>query len=277
MRRQHRVMGILSVVALVGASAPMFSTPAIADTDQQAEISALKAEIQKLESKVDSLQAQQAAPTIMPSQAALEETTAAADKHDWSGPYAGANVGVGMVNGNVIQEYLGGTEAFSDAIVQGGLHAGYNYQIRNTILGGEAEINLGSQNNKGAMSEESNPESTKSRISWSAALLGRAGIALGDTIFFADAGPGPAIARLRGSAPVNTGLNWTVDRWAPGIKGGAGAEFMVSPKISIRAQYSVLALTSQTDKQVICASCGLERVVWTNMQQAATIGADWHF
>jgi opacity protein-like surface antigen len=289
---------LLTSSALIGAA--MLTAPAFASTDAQVEISELKAEvqqqtavIQKLaakvdeletqeasqdnkvvqlqnqetgqDNKVDQLQQQEAAQTKESSR--VEPTAAAADTHDWSGPYVGANVGAGMTSGSVIAEDDALDDIFSDVIAQGGLHAGYNYQMKNTVLGVEAEANLGSQDHKGQMDSQL----TRSQMDWSSALLGRAGIAVGNTLFLVDAGP--AIAHLNGTSQENFGSHtkWAVDTWTPGIKGGIGAEFMVTPDISLRAQYSVLAVAEQT------TSVSIESEAWSNMQQTATVGADWHF
>ncbi|MGA3294687.1 MAG: outer membrane beta-barrel protein [Candidatus Acidiferrales bacterium] len=291
--------------------AVLLSAPALAATDSQAEISALKAEVQQLaaevaelkkqqttqvtkvdqlqtqemaqDSKVEQLQKQEATQAQEPS----IEPTAASGTHDWSGPYVGANVGAGMASGTVADKdstSIASADIFSEAFAQGGLHAGYNYQIKNTVLGVEAEANLGSQDHKGNLDASSTADVmfTKSQIDWSAALLGRAGIAVGDSLFFMDAGP--AIAHLSGisNAPGALGLKWSVDTWTPGIKGGVGAEFMVTPDISLRAQYSVLAVAQESVNPSVnlsssCSQTGICHNVWANMQQTATVGADWHF
>jgi len=277
------------------------SVPALASTDEQAqaEIDALKAQVQALTATVGELQKQQgvqAAETdeTQKQQAAqateLSQIAPSSGAHNWSGPYAGANVGAGMASGMVEDKdcFECASDSFSEGFVQGGLHSGYNWQMKNTVLGIEGEVNLGSQDHKGLLGgADGDHEFTKSRIDWSAAILGRAGITAGDTLFFVDAGP--ALAHLNGSGFLDpTGGNtttgsYTVDTWTPGIKGGIGAEFMVAPNVSIRAQYSILELADKTANLSPDSSCtqfgstNICRDGWTNMQQAATIGADWHF
>jgi opacity protein-like surface antigen len=297
--------------ALVGAA--MLAAPALAATDSEDEISALKVEIQQQAaqiqelqqqaeethelaaevaelkkqqttqvSKVEQLQDQEATQDSkveqLQKQEAIQEQepsierTAASGPHDWSGPYAGANVGAGMASGSItsVKNASLGSEIFSDAFAQGGIHTGYNYQMKNTVLGIEAEANLGGQDHTGELSSQP----SKSQIDWSSAILGRAGIAVGDTLFFVDAGP--AVAHLNGSS--FTGVHkFAVDTWTPGIKGGGGVEFMVTPDISLRAQYSILAVAQQiaTVPVSVCGS-GCSQA-WSNLQQTATVGADWHF
>ena len=291
------IIGAASVLAL--------TTPALADSEAQTTIATLKTEVQELMAQVKAQaaqikdlqqqqqqmnkqasnggtsQKQQVAQTYAAStQLGGENQTVASPPHNWSGPYAGVSFGAGMTSGKIEdKDFAQTSDSFSNGVVQGGVHAGYNRQINNAVLGIEGEINLGSQDHKGHFEGDSTGFfATSSQIDWSGAMLGRAGIAIGDTLLFIDAGP--AIAHLKGSAigeGATSGVNFNVDTWTPGMKGGAGIEVFVTPNVSIRAQYSILDLIARSANTPACPSGSTCRDTWTNMQQTATIGADWHF
>ena len=204
---------------------------------------------------------------------------AAADSgnHDWTGAHVGANVGAGMSTGNIDDPdgFFGFSSAFSERLLQAGADVGYDKQFGSTVLGAEAELNWGSQNHRETLSQNNNPQITVvSRVDWTAALLAKVGVAVGDSLFFVDAGP--ALARSSGNADRSNGFETAYANWQPSFKAGVGVEFMVSRNLSLRAQYSTLTIADRY-AYVFPNPSGTTRVLWTNAQSVATIGAAWHF
>jgi opacity protein-like surface antigen len=206
---------------------------------------------------------------------------AAADSgnHDWTGPYAGANLGAGMSNGAITDPDCTtcGADTFSERLLQGGLDAGYNKQFKNTVLGLEGEIDYGSQNHRNDMRSldaDGGASLTSSNISWTAALLGRAGVGVGDSLLFLEAGP--ALAHLSGTVDSATTVA-AVSVWQPGFKAAGGIEFMATDNVSIRIQYSELSVGNRVAYENPASLAGTGRFIWTNSQSVASIGAAWHF
>jgi opacity protein-like surface antigen len=303
--------GLMSATLIVCAASMITPTPVFASESSQAEISALKAEINKLASRVDQLQKQE---TTQDSKVDALQEQAKQDSrlepaaggyhhdsgyhhdiggggpvhgHDWTGFYVGGNIGGGMGTGIVEDKdcWDCASDSFSTGFVQGGVHGGYNHQIGSGVFGLEAEINVGSQDHKGLLGgDDGSPWKTQSKTDWSAAILGRAGIAVDNTLFFVAAGP--AMAHIQGRADVCTNQTCSafksahdVDKWAGAVKGAVGAEIMVTPTISVRGQYSVLDVLDQKANATngLCSTPDICRAGYTDLQQAATVGADFHF
>lgn len=217
----------------------------------------------------------------------LPLTAAAAERGevDWTGPYAGGSLGAGAASGHITDPdcFLCETASFDELIYQGGINAGYNKQFDAAVIGAEADIELGSQRHHAAFAQDRQPaQDSFSKITWSGALLARAGLAKRNALIFVDAGP--AIARFSGS--VTNGRNsppykYTAVVWQPGFKAGGGVEFMVTEKLALRAAYSVLTLADRTayidPRSAAGASALSARIIWANTQSTLNLGAEWRF
>lgn len=199
---------------------------------------------------------------------------------DWTGAYAGANLGMGMASGNIDDPdcYNCIASAFSQSFIQGGVDGGYNKQLGSAVFGVEGQINRGSQNYQGNMAGDNGASShllTDSAIDWSAALLGRLGMGIQNTMVYVDAGP--AIAHVNADAN-SANIRFAFNAWQPGFKGGVGAEVKLNDHLSVKAEYSVLTLASRAAYGTPQPSSpNFARMIWTNSQAAATVGVNWHF
>jgi outer membrane immunogenic protein len=134
--------------------------------------------------------------------------------YSWMGPYLGANLG-----------YQWGTTSHNPTEpsgITGGLQAGYNWQIGQFVLGGEADIQLSAADDVFAPWKFSNP--------WFGTVRGRAGFAMNNVLFYGTAGL--AYGGLRGEtaglSESQTHIGWTV---------GAGVEVGLTPQWSAKVEY----------------------------------------
>ena len=140
----------------------------------------------------------------------------------WYGPYGGLNFGYEWGN-------LEGFSVNPTGLIAGG-QLGYNWQNGEFVFGGETDLQLSGTDATFAPYQFSNP--------WFGTTRGRAGIALGYTLFYATAGIAYGEGKIDSGnlSETNTGLGWTV---------GAGIEFAFTPCWSIKAEYLYYNLGTQ--------------------------------
>ncbi len=156
--------------------------------------------------------------------------------YDWSGFYAGVHVGGGVgeaaIDGGTMNtQHLGGALA--------GVQAGYRRQFGRYVLG--AEASLSGMTFHGTQTC-TNPSFTCTANYHSVATVeGLAGVAFGRTLLFAKGGA----AYLSADADVDpTYPGHSASTWGYAI--GVGAEYAVTDKISVRADYSYMKFSTVT-------------------------------
>jgi len=125
---------------------------------------------------------------------------------DWSGAYAGAQVGYGFGD-------VDGTDF--DGVV-GGVYGGYNYDLGRIVLGAEADFSLGD------LSIDGGDDS----IDQVARLKARAGIDAGRALFYGTAGAAYASGDIGGASLGDFG--WVA---------GAGVDVQVTERITAGVEY----------------------------------------
>jgi outer membrane immunogenic protein len=140
--------------------------------------------------------------------------------YSWAGPYLGANVGYewGSVSNNPTKP----------SGLEGGIEAGYNWQIGQFVAGGEADIQVSGAQDTLAPWQFSNP--------WFGTLRGRAGVAIGNTLIFGTAGA------AYGSLTVQTPGNLSETRTSLGWVAGGGLEVGFNQRWSAKAEWLYLDL-----------------------------------
>jgi outer membrane immunogenic protein len=175
----------------------------------------------------------------------------------WTGPYVGAQVGYewGTTGGDLYNAASGalieGLPAYNGSGVVGGLHAGYNYQISQFVLGIEGDVEGSSYSGSGADPGVARPFTAyTTNIPVQGSIRGRVGFAWDRVLFYATGGaefadirntyttPGIAPGGLAflalpaipaGYDSFSTGrVGWTV---------GGGVEYAIDPNWTIRAEY----------------------------------------
>lgn len=204
----------------------------------------------------------------------------------WAGWYIGGNVGYGWNNASVgiasstpvLGALIGiGTIPSSLATdpkgVLGGLQAGYNYQINKTVLGVEADLSLADISGNAAVR---NPgpvlpfatytTSVAQRLGWFGTLRGRIGFTPADKLLVYGTG-GLAFGSSnfsgniqRSAILLNFGVPASSDVVRTGWTAGAGAEYALSNKWSVKAEYlyynlgNVTLTANQTPPPILLAS-----------------------
>jgi outer membrane immunogenic protein len=138
---------------------------------------------------------------------------------NWSGPYAGLNIGYewGKVSNSLI----------NPRGVAGGGQFGYNWQSGAAVFGAETDIQFSRADDTFAPYKFSNP--------WFGTLRGRVGIALDNILLYATAGF--AYGELKGEIPGLTETK-TLTGWA----GGFGMEVGFTPNWSAKVEYLYMDL-----------------------------------
>jgi len=213
---------------------------------------------------------EKAVVTIVAGIAAATVLAPAAQAGDspWDGLYAG-------IHG----EYLWGDPVISGSIAPfiedrgfdgfaGGVTGGYNHVIDQFLLGVEADIGLSGGN--GTIENISSLEGLSVDLDWLATVRARAGVVHEDFLFFVTGGLaiGGLEASYFGFGPFAEAL----DSSAMGYTLGAGAEWAVTDRVTVKAEYLYVDLgNEELDIQISgYRSLGLE----TNVVR---FGVNWRF
>ncbi len=163
-----------------------------------------------------------AAAADLPRSSAPYYPAAPVSVYNWSGPYAGLNLGYewGKVTDSPGQP--------SGAV--GGLQLGYNWQSGQFVFGGETDMQITGADDTFAPYKFSNP--------WFGTLRGRIGYAMNNILFYGTFGL--AYGELKGSLfeldETKTHVGWA---------GGAGMEVGMTPNWSARVEYLYMDLSSR--------------------------------
>lgn len=144
----------------------------------------------------------------------------------WTGFYAGANLGYGFGGdfdpglGYRLNEGSGWT---------GGVQAGYNMQYDPIVVGIEGSLNYADISDDWG--------GAKATLGFNGSITPRIGYALGDFLPYIKAGIAGGDVELKalGAKDSNFLVGWTA---------GFGAEYRVTPEISVRAEYNYTDLSS---------------------------------
>ena len=142
--------------------------------------------------------------------------------YNWSGPYAGLNIGYewGRVT-NTVGEPSGLT---------GGGQVGYNWQSGQFVFGAETDIQFSGADDTFAPWKFSNP--------WFGTLRARAGVAFNNVLLYGTFGLayGSLKGQLLGLDETKTEVGWA---------GGVGAEYGITPNWSAKVEYLYMDLASR--------------------------------
>lgn len=142
--------------------------------------------------------------------------------YNWSGAYAGLNLGYEW--GNVTNSSV------NPSGLAGGGQLGYNWQNGQFVFGAETDLQFTGADDTFAPFKFSNP--------WFGTLRGRAGIAFNNVLLYATLGLayGDLRAQSAGLDETRTEVGWT---------GGVGLEYGFAPNWSARVEYLYLDLGSR--------------------------------
>ena len=156
---------------------------------------------------------------------------------NWTGAYAGANVGYqwGGVTNNPT----------NPSGVAGGLQGGYNWQTGQFVFGGEADIQISGAEDTFAPWKFSNP--------WFGTVRARGGFALNNILFYGTVGLayGDIRAETAGLSETHTSVGWA---------GGGGVEVALNPVWTARAEYLYVDLDNR-----LFNLTGVRNGYWSNL------------
>ena len=143
--------------------------------------------------------------------------------YNWSGPYAGLNVGYEW--GKITNT------SGSPSGLAGGGQVGYNWQSGQFVFGGETDLQISGANDTFAPYEFSNP--------WFGTLRGRAGVAFNNVLLYTTLGLayGDVKGQFFGLDETKTEVGWA---------GGIGVEYGFTPNWSTKVEYLYMDLASRT-------------------------------
>ena len=172
--------------------------------------------------------------------------SAPAAVYNWSGPYAGLNIGYEW---GKVSNTPGAPAGFA-----GGGQLGYNWQSGQFVFGGETDLQLSAADDTFAPYKFSNP--------WFGTLRGRAGFAFNNVLLFASLGLayGDLKGQLLGLDETKTEFGWA---------GGLGAEYGFSPNWSAKVEYLYMDLASRG-----FSITGMDNGLRANMVR---FGLNYHF
>ena len=139
---------------------------------------------------------------------------------NWSGFYAGVNLGYGWATGDL-----------SGAI--GGGQVGYNWQSGALVLGVEGDFQASGQRR----SETIGAFTVDEKMPWFGTVRGRIGYAAGPWLLYGTAGVGWINYKLSVSSG---GASVSDDTTKAAFVGGAGVEYMFAPNWSVKLEYLYL-------------------------------------
>ena len=182
----------------------------------------------------------------LPRGAAPYYSPAPAGVYNWSGPYAGINLGYewGKITNSSI----------SPSGIEGGFQGGYNWQNGQFVFGAETDLQITGADDTFAPYKFSNP--------WFGTLRGRAGYALNNILFYGTFGL--AYGEVKGQFGA-LDENKTHVGWA----GGLGMEVGLTPNWSAKVEYLYMDLSNRA-YSITGVTNGFE----TNMLR---FGVNYHF
>jgi high affinity Mn2+ porin len=157
---------------------------------------------------------------------------------DWSGWYAGAQVGYDRGNANaIVKPATGSTNTFGR--LDGGLHLGFNdFPSSRLILGTEADISFPDFFEDGAVFSRGTPrgDTITEHIDFASTLRGRLGYASNRWLIYGTGGVAASQVRFIESAARTNPMDHIL-RFHAGWTLGAGVEFALAPDWSARVEY----------------------------------------
>jgi len=188
------------------------------------------------------------APSAFAADMSLKAVRAAPAAYNWTGFYAGVNVGgvwgsadtVAALNPNNFAQSIitAGTADLTASGFTGGGQVGYNWQFNNIVTGLEADFNYtGLSTSRSAPTPPFvNQVDQSFRSRWLATVRGRLGVAWDRTMIYGTGGLAVADVDLSDvtgfgfftASSHKTRAGWTV---------GGGAEWAFAPKWSVKAEY----------------------------------------
>lgn len=167
---------------------------------------------------------------------------------DWNGPYIGGNVGAAILDGDLDYVDLFGVGAGSDNLHDTGLtlggQAGWNFQLDQFVFGIEGDLNYLDVGDPDTFTVAKGPIVARTDYDWFATIRGRAGMAMGSTLFYVTGGVAFIDSDLRitdqfglSASDSDVLFGWTI---------GGGAEYAFDRRWSGKLEYLYASFESHS-------------------------------
>jgi outer membrane immunogenic protein len=193
----------------------------------------------------------------LPSRAAPAPFIAAVPVFTWTGFYVGAQAGYAwgedaprlFLNGTDITaaEVGTGTDYDTDGFV-GGVHAGYNVQFGQFVVGVEGDIEAAGIDGDRTWGVPGNSISASTEINFQGSIRARAGVAFDRALLYVTGGL--AFANIENTYTDVFGATTVVDKFDDTQWGwtlGAGVEYAITNNLTARAEYRYTQFDSYTN------------------------------
>lgn len=197
----------------------------------------------------------------------------------WTGLYAGVNAGAAINDSRYLYAPFFNANGNGNVGFTGGGQIGYNWQMGPVVFGAETDINYrsgsGSSGSLGASNSQAGYFGTvRGRLGYAfdrLLIYGTGGLAYGNTNFPTSIAGLDAFGTPRaffGSNNSGTSLGWTA---------GAGAEYAITPKWSVKAEYLYVDLGRKTVNYVDGISGLPLAASASNRNHIVRVGLNYHF
>jgi outer membrane immunogenic protein len=166
------------------------------------------------------------------------EPAPVAAMYNWSGLYAGANIGGGWSHIEWAYVLGGNTANHNGSDVLGGLQIGYNFQSDNIVYGLEADISAADIHGGTACPNAS--WSCDSKVSMLGSVRGRLGWSMDRLLIYGTGGLGYGTVDIHTVSP--GGSTFGTKKTRAGWTIGAGAEYALDPHWTLKAEYKYFDL-----------------------------------
>ena len=210
--------------------------------------------------------------------------------YDWSGFYAGFNLGYGIGNEDPVDltAFPGGAGVTFGTIapegILGGVQAGVNIQHDGLVFGLEGDLQLSDFAGEAGSTASGITTTAATSVDWFGTLRPRIGFATGPALIYATGGL--AFGDLNGTvnavgAGGETGQLSTGDEMALGYAVGGGVEYALNDMVSIKGEYLYTHLGAEARGTVTDAGgadLGLAPNSWVNADiHTVKAGLNFHF
>lgn len=203
--------------------------------------------------------------------------------YDWSGFYVGVDAGVasahydGIYDSSDLDEIPPDSHIPASALdgngIFGGIHAGWNYQAAEFVVGLEADIAL-LNISENAFEPEDASEETTAELDSLSSLRARAGFAMDNVLFYGTAGVAYAVGDYR---IVDDDEKGSVSLDQVGLAVGGGVEWGATENISLRAEGLYYAFNGREDTSDLTSDADPDDFIELNDIFVARLGASFRF
>ena len=187
----------------------------------------------------------------------------------WTGLYVGGQIGAGWSRDSVTTLGVVGAGSLNTSGIIGGLHAGYNQQFGQIVLGIEGDIEAVNLKTTALIST-----TQTSQINPQGSIRGRLGYAIDNALIYATGGV--AFETFKTSYPVS-GLSFQTSR--TGWTLGGGLEYALTKNWTARVEYRYANFGNVTDSAVVGVGLGggVTSSRHSISEQAVRVGVSYKF